>query len=67
MKITANENFKSLRIEKGYSIQGLAREMKVNASVVFKIEKGNPLRPATAKKACDALQEPFNKLFIIEE
>lgn len=67
MKVKANENFKNIRILKGFSIQGLARAMNVNASVVFKIEKGKYLRPATAKKACEALEEPFNRLFIIEE
>ena len=67
MKIKANENFKNIRVLNGYSIQGLAREMKVNASVVFKIEQGKNIRPATAKKACEALEEPFNRLFIIEE
>lgn len=67
MKIRANESFKSIRILNGYSIQGLAKAMHVNASVVFNIEKGKYLRPATAKKTCEALEEPFNRLFIIEE
>lgn len=67
MKIKANEHFKSIRILNGYSIQGLARAMKVNASVITRIEQGKHLRPATAKKACEALEEPFNRLFIIEE
>lgn len=67
MKIKAIENFKNIRIIKGYSIQGLARAMKVNASVVFCIEKGNAVRPATAKKACEALEEQFDNLFIIKD
>ena len=41
MKIRANESFKSIRILNGYSIQGLAKAMHVNASVVFNIEKAN--------------------------
>ena len=40
--------------------------MKVNASVVFNIEHGNAVRPATAKKASTALEEAFETLFIIE-
>ena len=66
MRITAKENFKRIRIIKGYSIQGLARKMDVNASVVFNIEKDKPIRPETAKKACEALEEEFDQLFIIK-
>ena len=67
MKITAKESFKHIRVIKGYSIQGLARAMDVNASSVFNIEKGKPIRPETAKKACEALEEDFDQLFIITE
>lgn len=67
MRITAKETFKRTRAIKGYSIQGLAREMDVNASVVFNIEKGKPIRPETAKKACEALEEEFDQLFNITE
>lgn len=67
MRITAKECFKRIRVIKGYSIQGLAREMNVNASVVFNIEKGKPVRPETAKKACEALKEEFDQLFSINE
>ena len=67
MRITAKETFKRVRAIKGYSIQGLAREMDVNASVVFNIEKGKPIRPETAKKVCEALEEEFDQLFIITE
>jgi DNA-binding Xre family transcriptional regulator len=41
--------------------------MDVNASVVFNIEKGKPIRPETAKKVCEALEEEFDQLFIITE
>lgn len=67
MQVKAKESFKTIRITKGYSIQGLARVMGVNPSVVFSIEKGNAIRPATAKKACDALEEVFETLFIITD
>ena len=67
MKIKAKKEFKKIRVVKGYSIQALARAMNVNASVVFSIEHGNAVRPATAKKACIALEEAFETLFIITE
>ena len=66
MKIKARTDFSEMRIKKGYSITGLAQVMKVNPSVVFHMERGNSVRPATAKKACEALNEPFENLFIIE-
>ena len=40
--------------------------MEVNVSVVSKMEKGQPVRPATARKACTALHEAFETLFTIE-
>ena len=67
MKIRANGDFRKIRVVKGYSIQGLARAMNVNASVVFSIEHGNAVRPETAKKACSELEEAFETLFIITE
>lgn len=67
MKIKAKETFTDIRIKKGYSITGLAKAMKVNASVVFKMEKGGGIRPSTAQKACEALNEDFDTLFIIED
>lgn len=54
MKIRARETFTDIRIRKGYSITGLAKAMKVNASVVFNMEKGRGVRPATARKASEA-------------
>ncbi len=67
MKVKARDTFSAIRIRKGYSIAGLAKEMGVNPSVAFNVEKGNNIRPATAKKACEALSEPFEALFIIKE
>lgn len=67
MKVKAKEEFKKIRVVKGYSIRALARAMNVNASVVFNIEHGNAVRPATAQKACIALEEAFETLFIITE
>lgn len=67
MKIKAKETFETIRISKGFSKRSLARAMGVNQSVVSSIEAGHAVRPATAKKAVEALEEPFNKLFIIED
>lgn len=67
MKIQARETFTDIRVRKGYSITGLAKAMEVNPSVVFHMEKGNSVRPATAKKVCDALNESFDTLFIMIE
>lgn len=67
MKIRARETFTDIRIRKGYSITGLAKAMKVNPSVVFNLEKGGGVRPATARKASEALNEDFDTLFIIED
>ena len=67
MKIKANETFMKVRIKKGYSLTGLAEKMGVSASVVFNIESQKNVRPATARKACTALNEAFETLFTIEE
>ncbi len=66
-QVRAREDFPIIRIKHGYSINELARRMEVNPSVVYSIEKRNGVRPATAKKACDALQLNFEDLFIIED
>ncbi len=67
MKIKALETFETVRISKGFSKRSLARAMGVNQSVVSDIESGHYVRPATARKACEALGEPISKLFILKE
>ncbi len=66
-QVRAREDFPIIRIKHGYSINELARRMEVNPSVVYSLEKRYGVRPATAKKACDALQLNFEDLFIIED
>jgi DNA-binding XRE family transcriptional regulator len=66
VKIKAKRSLRDIRIKKGLSITGLAKVMKVNPSVVYKMENGNAVRPATAKKVCVALNEEFETIFIIE-
>lgn len=67
MKIKAKESFKKIRTVKGFSITGLAKAMQVSSSVVFNMEAGRSVRPATAKKACKVLEEGFETLFIIND
>lgn len=66
MKVIAKKEFSIIRIKKGLSLTQLAERMQVNPSVVSKMEKQQPVRPATAKKACMALNESFETLFTIE-
>lgn len=67
MKIKAREAFTDIRIKQGFSITGLAKTMNVNPSVVYKMEQGGGIRPATAQKVCEALNKDFDILFIIED
>ena len=67
MTIQAKESFKRLRTVKGFSITGLAKAMHVSSSVVYNMETGHNVRPATAKKACKVLEEAFDTLFIIRD
>ncbi len=67
LKITSHAAFKAIRAEKGFSITGLARAMQVSPSVVFNIEHGKNIRPATARKACEALGVTFDMLFTIAD
>lgn len=66
MKIKAKDSFKEIRIKQGFSLTALADEMNVSTSVVFNIESHKNVRPATARKACAALNEAFETLFTIE-
>lgn len=67
MKIRAKTIFSDLRIKKGFSQTNLAIEMGVNPSVIFRLEKSKNVRPSTAKRVCEVMNEEFDTLFIIEE
>lgn len=67
MKLIAKKEFQTIRIKKGLSLSELSHQMEVNVSVVSKMERGQPVRPATARKACMALDETFETLFTIED
>ena len=66
MKLIVNKEFQTIRVKKGLSLSELANQMEVNVSVVSKMEKGQPVIPTTARKACVALNEAFETLFTIE-
>ena len=65
MQIKAKKDFSTTRIKNGFSVTALAKKAHLNASVVLRTEKGNPARPSTAKKICEAMQEDFDTLFEI--
>ncbi len=67
MKIRAKAAFKKIRAIKGYSLNALARKMKVSPSVILKLERDGNVSPATAKRAYEALGESFETLFYMEE
>lgn len=67
MKLIAKKEFQTIRIKKGLSLSELSHQMEVNVSVVSKMERGQPVRPATARKTCMALDETFETLFTIED
>lgn len=66
MRILVNKEFSVIRIQKGLSVTKLAELMEVNPSVISRMEKGKAIRASTAKKVCEALHEPFETLFVIE-
>ena len=66
MKLKTKKEFQTIRIKKGLSITQLATLMQVKPSVVSRMEKGQAVRPATAHKACAALNETFETLFGID-
>ena len=65
MKLTAKPIFTTIRVKKGYSINGLARDMGVNPATIVHLERQRPVRPMTARKACLCLGEDMEVLFDI--
>lgn len=63
IKIKSNE-FKSLRIKKGFSQRGLGRAANLSSGLINQIENSerNP-SPESAKKICDALNVEFDEIF----
>lgn len=46
-------DLKTARLNAGFSIKGLARELDVNEHSIRSLEKGGNVRPDTAKKVAD--------------
>ena len=46
---------KQHRLARGYSIRELAERAKVSTQTVVSLEKGNPVRPSSARKIAEAL------------
>jgi len=55
------------RIERGWDKSSLAKEAKINHSLVSRAEQGNGVSPTTAKAIADALQAPVFELFELAE
>lgn len=61
------DNLEILRIKKGYTKEGLAKEFGVGRTAYEKWYKGGPIRPTNAKKATEALGVTFDEIFEIRE
>ncbi|CAI8875980.1 Helix-turn-helix transcriptional regulator [Brevibacillus sp. IT-7CA2] len=68
MKIKVKtQEFAQVRIKKGYSQRGLAREINRAVSYISQLESGNRNpSPQVAKEICDALDAQFEDIFFIE-
>lgn len=59
------EAIKAARLERGWSLSELAKQVDVTKETVARIERGLSAYPATAKKVADALERPVTELFTI--
>lgn len=58
-------NLRRVRCERGYDQLDVCQAAGVNRSTYSLIETGKAgLRPKTAKRICDFLQQPFDELFV---
>ncbi len=55
------------RVERGWDKSSLAREAKINHSLISRVERGNGVSAATAKAIADALETPVFELFQLSE
>lgn len=46
-------NLRTARLNAGYSIRGLARELEVGEQAIRRLEDGEAVHPATAKRVAD--------------
>ena len=59
------EAIKAARLERGWSLSELAKQVNMTKETVARIERGCSAYPATAKKVADALGRPVAELFAI--
>lgn len=59
------EAIKTARLERGWSLSELAKQVDVTKETVARIERGRSTYPATAKKVANALGRPVAELFTI--
>ncbi|MBL0386809.1 helix-turn-helix transcriptional regulator [Tumebacillus sp. ITR2] len=61
-------DFANARIRAGFSQRKLARVAGLSSPFISQLENGNRnVGPEAAKKICDALQIPFEKIFVLEK
>lgn len=60
------EAIKAARLERGWSLSELAKQVNMTKETVARIERGCSAYPATAKKVADALGRPVAELFAID-
>jgi predicted transcriptional regulator len=53
MSMNARFDLERARINAGYSIRGLARELKTHEATIRRLEQGLPVRPRSAKPVAD--------------
>jgi len=59
------EVIKAARLEQGWTVSDLAKQIKVNKATISGIERGVSTSPTTAKRIADALGKPVTELFAI--
>jgi transcriptional regulator with XRE-family HTH domain len=64
---TASFDLARARINKGHSIRGLARELGVSEPTIRRLEKGEPVRPESAKPVADYFEIQVTDLMPIGE
>lgn len=59
-------DLETARINKGHSIRGLARELNISEPTIRRLEKGEPVRPESAKPVADYFDVQVTDLMPIE-
>lgn len=68
VKIRAKKDFTIARVEKGFTLKGLANAINACESTISLLESGNRgTSPKTAKVICQVLNKNFNDIFEVIE